>query len=138
MTSADGPSWTIAQIAEEFGVTHRTVRHYEQLGLLSPERRGTARVYRRRDRIRMELIMRGRRLGFGLDEIRRIIDMYDEQPGEEGQLRYLLAQIARQRLELEERRRDIELTLTELDRVEERCLEDLARIARRPQDVPAT
>jgi DNA-binding transcriptional MerR regulator len=137
MTSADDPSWTIAQIAQEFGVTHRTVRHYEQLGLLSPERRGTVRVYRRRDRIRMELIMRGRRLGFGLDEIRRIIDMYDEQPGEEGQLRYLLAQIARQRVELEERRRDIELTLTELDRVEERCLEDLARIARRPQDVPA-
>jgi DNA-binding transcriptional MerR regulator len=129
MTSADTQTWTIAQIAEEFGVTHRTVRHYEQLGLLSPERRGTARVYRRRDRIRMELIMRGRRLGFGLDEIRRIIDMYDEQPGEEGQLRYLLDQISRQRAALEARRRDIEKTLTELDRVEARCREDLARLS---------
>ena len=136
MTSADAQTWTIAQIAEEFGVTHRTVRHYEQLGLLSPERRGTARVYRRRDRIRMELIMRGRRLGFGLDEIRRIIDMYDEQPGEEGQLRYLLDQISRQRAALEARRRDIEKTLAELDRVERRCLEDLDQLTR-AEDVPA-
>lgn len=121
-------TWTIGQIAQEFDVTHRTVRHYEELGLISPERRGTVRVYHRRDRIRMELIMRGRRLGFPLEEIRRIIDMYDQQPGEAGQLRYLLDQIAAQRADLEARRRDIDQTLVELDRVEGRCREDLAAL----------
>lgn len=121
-------TWTIGQIAQEFDVTHRTVRHYEELGLISPERRGTVRVYHRRDRIRMELIMRGRRLGFPLEEIRRIIDMYDQQPGEAGQLRYLLDQIAAQRADLEARRRDIDQTLVELDRVEGRCREDLATL----------
>lgn len=123
-------TWTIAQIAQEFDVTHRTVRHYEELGLLSPTRRGTVRVYQRRDRIRMALIMRGRRLGFGLDEIRRIIDMYDEQPGEEGQLRYLLDRIADQQAELESRRKDIEDSLTELRAVASRCREDLAQLER--------
>ena len=81
-----GRTWTIAEVAEQFGVTHRTVRHYEDLGLISPERRGTTRVYHRRDRTRLNLILRGKRLGFPLEEIRTIIDMYDEQPGEAGQL----------------------------------------------------
>ena len=56
-------TWTIAQVADEFGVTHRTVRHYEELGLISPERDGTRRIYRRRDRTRLNLILRGKRLG---------------------------------------------------------------------------
>jgi DNA-binding transcriptional MerR regulator len=134
--AGDGRTWTIAEVAEQFGVTHRTVRHYEELGLISPERRGTARVYRRRDRIRMELIMRGRRLGFGLDEIRRIIDMYDETPGEVGQLRYLLEQIERQRADLESRRRDLEAALAELDAVEARCRADLDRLTPHADSTP--
>ena len=77
---------TIAEVAEEFGVTHRTLRHYESLGLLSPERRGTQRIFHRRDRVRLDLVLRGRRLGFPLEEIRRIVDMYDDHPGERGQL----------------------------------------------------
>src|SRR6478736_7421436 len=101
-----GRTWSIAQVAEEFGVTHRTVRHYEELGLISPERRGTQRVYHRRDRTRLNLILRGKRLGFPLEEIRKIVDMYDEQPGEAGQLTYLLDQIGDRRLELERRRKD--------------------------------
>jgi DNA-binding transcriptional MerR regulator len=121
-------SWTIAQIADEFGVTHRTVRHYEDLGLLSPERRGLNRVYHRRDRTRLNLILRGKRLGFPLEEIRKIVDMYDEQPGEAGQLTYLLDQIGDRRLELERRRKDIEDSLTELDDLERRCREDLRRL----------
>ena len=74
-------SWTIAQVADEFGVTHRTVRHYEDLGLLSPERRGLNRIYHRRDRTRLNLILRGKRLGFPLEEIRTIIDLYDAPRG---------------------------------------------------------
>ena len=70
-------TWSIAQVAAEFGVTHRTVRHYEDLGLISPERHGTRRVFHRRDRTRLALILRGKRLGFPLEEIRTIIDLYD-------------------------------------------------------------
>lgn len=70
-------TWTIAQVSDDFDVTHRTVRHYEDLGLLTPERRGTQRVYRRRDRTRLALILRGKRLGFPLEQIRTIIDLYD-------------------------------------------------------------
>ncbi|MGH3330181.1 MAG: MerR family transcriptional regulator [Nocardioidaceae bacterium] len=121
-------TWSIAEVSEEYGVTLRTIRHYEDVGLLSPERRGTTRVFHHRDRIRLELILRGKRLGFSLDEISKIVNMYDEQPGEAGQLGYLLEQIQVRRRELEQRRRDIEETLDELDRVERRCHEDLARL----------
>jgi DNA-binding transcriptional MerR regulator len=120
-----GSTWTIAEVAEQFGITHRTVRHYEDLGLIAPERRGTTRVYHRRDRTRLNLILRGKRLGFPLEEIRTIIDMYDEQPGEAGQLTYLLGQIGDRRAELERRRQDIEDSLTELADLERRCEDDL-------------
>jgi DNA-binding transcriptional MerR regulator len=118
--------WTIAELAREFGVTHRTIRFYEDRGLLTPERIGTRRVYHPRDRVRLALVLRGKRLGFDLAEIARIVDMYDQEPGEEGQLRYLLAQIERRRAELEQRRRDIDQTLAELEVVERRCREALA------------
>ena len=120
-------TWTIGELAVEFGVTHRTIRFYEDQGLISPERRGTARVFHPRDRVRLGLVLRGKRLGFDLTEIRRIVDMYDQAPGEDGQLRYLLEQIAARRAELEQRRRDIETTLAELDDVERRCQEALDR-----------
>ncbi|CAA9351838.1 MAG: Transcriptional regulator, MerR family [uncultured Nocardioidaceae bacterium] len=129
----DQQTWSIAALAEEYGVTLRTIRHYEELGLLSPDRLGTARVFRRRDRVRLALILRGRRLGFSLEEIATIVNMYDEQPGEAGQLHYLLDQIGIRRAELEQRRRDIEDTLAELARVEARCHEDLDRLSGRPR-----
>ena len=125
-------TWSITDLAEEYGVTLRTLRHYEEVGLLSPERRGTQRVFHNRDRIRLELILRGKRLGFSLEEIARIVNMYDEQPGEAGQLEYLLDQIAVRRAELEQRRRDIEETLAELDAVEQRCREDLSALTSGP------
>lgn len=119
------PTWTITELAHEYAVTLRTLRHYEDLGLLHPERVGTRRVYRQRDRVRLELILRGKRLGFSLEEIAVIVNMYDEPPGEEGQLRYLVSQCDVRRAELEQRRRDIDATLAELDRVEARCRDDL-------------
>ena len=118
-------TWSIAELSEEFGVTHRAIRFYEDRGLINPQRRGTQRIFHARDRVRLELVLRGKRLGFGLEEIRRIIDMYDSAPGESGQLRYLLDQITVRRAELEQRRRDIEVTLAELDSVERRCQETL-------------
>ena len=126
MTS--GPEWTIAQIADHFGVTHRTIRHYEDLGLISPERRGTQRVYHRRDRTRLNLILRGKRLGFPLEEIRTIIDLFDAPRGRRAQLEYVLGQIDERRTDLEQRRKDIEDAISELGEFERRCREDLGRL----------
>jgi len=121
-------SWTIAQIADEFGVTHRTVRHYEDLGLLSPERRGLNHVYHRRDRTRLNLILRGKRLGFPLEEIRTIIDLYDAPRGRASQLEYVLSQVDERRVDLERRRRDLDDALKELDAFEDSCRSDLTRL----------
>ena len=127
-------TWTIAEIADEFGITHRTVRYYEDKGLVTPERRGTLRVFHPRDRTRLRLVLRGKRLGFPLDEIRTIVDMYDQQPGESGQLSYLLDQIDERRGDLWLRRRDIDAALAELDDLERRCRTDLARLAAEPEE----
>jgi DNA-binding transcriptional MerR regulator len=122
------PSWSIREVADEFDVTHRTVRHYEDLGLISPERRGTTRIYRRRDRTRLALILRGKRLGFPLEEIRTIIDLYDRPRGRASQLEYVLGQIDERRTDLEQRRRDLEDALAELEEFERRCRSDLDRL----------
>jgi DNA-binding transcriptional MerR regulator len=128
LDSAVDQSWTIREIADEFEVTHRTVRHYEELGLITPERRGTTRVYHRRDRTRLALILRGKRLGFPLEEIRTIIDLYDRPRGKASQLEYVLGQIDERRSDLEQRRRDLEDALTELGEFERRCRADLDRL----------
>src|SRR5215470_14186477 len=73
--------FTITQLSREFDVTTRTIRFYEDEGLLAPERRGQARIYGPRDRVRLRLILRGKRLGFSLSEIKEILDLYDREPG---------------------------------------------------------
>lgn len=127
-TEASEQTWTIREIAEEFDVTHRTVRHYEELGLISPERHGTTRIYHRRDKTRLGLILRGKRLGFPLEEIRTIIDLYDAPRGRRSQLEYVLGQIDERRTDLEQRRRDLDAALGELDRFEDSCRKDLSRL----------
>ncbi len=124
----DDRTWTITSMADEFGVTLRTIRHYEDVGLIAPERRGTSRLFHPRDRIRLQLVLRGKRLGFSLPQIRTIVNMYDEQPGEAGQLEYLLTQIEVRRSELEQMRRDVDETMTELELVERRCRQDLTAL----------
>jgi DNA-binding transcriptional MerR regulator len=124
----DDPSWTISQLAEEFGVTLRTIRHYEDVGLLSPARRGTIRVFDTRQRIRLQLVLRGKRLGFSLPEIATIVNMYDDQPGEAGQLQYMVVEIVVLGFEVVQMRLLFELTMTELAHVERRCREDLAAL----------
>ena len=123
-----GPTWTIAQIADEFDVTHRAVRHYEDLGLISPERRGTQRIYLRRDRTRLNLILRGKRLGFPLEEIRTIINLFDAPRGRRAQLEYVLGQIDERRADLEQRRKDVQDAISELGEFERRCREDLSKL----------
>ena len=129
-TADEEGTWTIGQVADEFAITHRAVRHYEDLGLISPERRSTVRIYHRRDRTRLNLILRGKRLGFPLEEIRTIINLYDEPRGQVSQLSYVLDQIHDRRADLERRRRDIEDALKELVEFERRCHDDLLALGR--------
>jgi len=120
---------TIADLVRDFGVTARTIRFYEAEGMLSPERVGQQRLYHPRDRVRLTLILRGKRLGFTLAEIREIIDLYHADPGELGQLHHFLDKIEERRVDLEQKRRDIDLILTELDAVERTCRSRLADLA---------
>ena len=121
-----GDIFSITDLAREFDVTTRTIRHYEAEGLLAPARRGTTRIYGPRDRVRLKLIMRGKRLGFTLQDIREIIDLYDAKEGEAGQLRYFLEKIGDRRATLERQREDISILLGELKTIEAQCAALLA------------
>lgn len=118
----------IGDLAREFAVTARTLRHYEDEGLLTPLRDGRKRLYRPRDRVRLKLILRGKRLGFSLRDIAEIIDLYDAPAGEAGQLDRLLSRIAARRGDLESKRRDIEAALAHLESVAADCERRLAAL----------
>ncbi len=127
--------YSIGDLAREFEVTPRTIRFYEDQGLLSPGRSGQNRVYTTRDRTRLKLILRGKRLGFSLSEIRGILDLYDAPGGEVSQLRYFIAKIHQRRQTLLRQREDLEAVLRELDDIEAQCERLLADKTRstRPQ-----
>jgi DNA-binding transcriptional MerR regulator len=120
--------YTITELTREFGVSTRTLRFYEDEGLIQPERRGRTRLFRPTDRRLIQEILRGRRIGFTIAEIRDIIRVYKDPPGEVGQLELLMAKVSEKREDLRQKRRDIEETLAELDNVEEACLTRLAEI----------
>ena len=115
-------SFGIRDLTREFGVTARTIRHYEEIGLLSPERRGQTRVYSPADFTRLKLILRGKRLGLSLEESRQIIQMYDPAAGNRPQLERLLERLREQRDALIARRRDLDAMLRELEDAEAGCL----------------
>ena len=120
--------YTITELTREFCVSTRTLRFYEDEGLVQPERRGRTRLFRQADRRLIQEILRGRRIGFTIAEIREIIQVYKDPPGEEGQLKLLMKRVDEKRNELRQKRKDIEETLNELDNVEEACLTRLAEI----------
>ena len=123
-------TYSISDLAREFQVTPRTLRFYEDQAMLTPLRDGQRRIYRTRDRTRLKLILRGRRLGFPLAQIREMIDLYDTPTdGEARQLELLIGRIETRRRELLQKREDIDLTLDELEAVAAGCharLEELA------------
>jgi len=120
--------YSITELTREFGVSTRTLRFYEDEGLLHPERRGRTRLYRAADRHLLQEILRGRRIGFTVAEIREIIHVYKEPPGEIGQLKLMMKKIDEKRDELRQKRRDIDETLAELDNAEETCLTRMVEI----------
>lgn len=123
-----GEFFTITELTREFGVSTRTIRFYEDEGLIKPLRRGRTRLFRPSDRRLLSFILRGKRLGFSIAEIREILNMYKAPPGEEGQLRLLIQRVNEKRGQLEQKRRDIEETLRELDQAEEASLARLAEL----------
>ena len=120
--------YTITELTREFGISTRTLRFYEDEGLIQPVRRGRTRLFRPADRVLIKQILRGKRLGFSIAEIREIIQMYKAPPGEVGQLRTIINKAADKREELRQKRKDIEDTLAELEQVEEACLGRLAEL----------
>jgi DNA-binding transcriptional MerR regulator len=122
-------TWTVGELAHELGVTTRTLRHYEAEGLVAPRRAGQNRVYTARDRARLRLILRGRRLGMTLAECREIVDMYDgADSSEKRQLTTLLGRLDEIAADLRRRQDDLRRTLSEVDDVAALCRRRLAEL----------
>jgi DNA-binding transcriptional MerR regulator len=118
--------FTVNQLAEDLGVTPRAIRFYEAKGLIAPRRAGTTRVFGRPDRARLLLVLRGKRLGFSLAEIREYLDLYDADRSQLSQVGPLLARTRQRIAKLEQQRRDLDQTLAELHEVARQAAEALA------------
>lgn len=119
-------TWTISQLAQEFSITPRTIRFYEDQGIVSPGREGRSRVYHSRDRTRLRLALRGKRLGLQLSEILSLIDMYDGPGDTVAQLQHYMNVLSQHRQMLEQQRTDLEQTLAEIEAQQAHCEELLA------------
>jgi len=123
-------TYTIGDLANEFDITTRTIRFYEEKGYLSPKRNGTRRIYSAMDRTALRLILRGKRLGLSLDETADMIQMYGSPGGNRKQLEIFLTRIGEKRAELENKRKDLEVMLNDLQGVEEKCQLALAQYSK--------
>lgn len=122
---------TITELAQEFDITPRAIRFYEDMGLLSPAREGRNRVYSHRDRTRLKLTLRGKRLGLSLQEIKQLVDMYESPDDTTPQIKAFLDVLRLHREQLEQQKDDIEVTLAEIAQHEARCRTMLAAAAPR-------
>lgn len=113
--------YTIGELADEFGITTRTIRFYEARGLISPERKGTNRSYSRRNRARLMLILRGKNLGFTLEDIAEYLALYDADPGQLAQTKMLLSKVEDMVEDLIKKRADIDRTLRDLKELRAKC-----------------
>jgi DNA-binding transcriptional MerR regulator len=127
--SKDERSYTITELAQEFDITPRAIRFYEDMGLLEPTRSGRNRVYSQRDRTRLKLTLRGKRLGFTLSEIRDLVTMYESPADTGAQLEAFRSALAQHRCQLEQQLEDLQVTLAELTQHEHRCAQLLAERA---------
>ena len=129
--------FSISDLAREFSITPRTLRFYEDQGLISPQREGRTRVFSRRDRTRLKLALRGKRLGFSLAEIGYLIGMYDTAHDKNTQLTEFLNGLAQRKAALLQQREDIEAILQEVSTFEEQCQALLLRQKNTPKPTPA-
>ncbi len=120
-------TFTISDLAREFAITPRTIRFWEDQGILAPEREGSKRVFTRRDRARLKMALRGKRLGLSLAEIKDLIGMYASTEDETPQLVECLRVMAKRREALEQQREDIEAMLAEISLFEQQCQQELVR-----------
>lgn len=121
-------TFTIGELAKEFDITTRSIRFYEDQGLLSPLREGQKRIYSPRDKVRLKLILRGKRLGFSLAETGRLFDLYDVDKSSETQLTTILNIISEKKADLKQQLEDINVVLLELENLENNCLTTLNSI----------
>ena len=122
MTNRFNEVMTVTELARETGVTARAIRFYESKGLLNPQRAGTTRIYTHRERGRLQLILRGKRLGFSLTDIGDYLNLYDADPTQQDQIMLLLAKVDARIKELESQKIDLEASLTELSAVKDQAL----------------
>ncbi|HCM0975978.1 TPA: MerR family DNA-binding transcriptional regulator [Vibrio parahaemolyticus] len=113
-------TFKISELAKEFDITTRSIRFYEDLGLLTPERKGNTRIYNGRDRIRLKLILRGKRLGFSLADIKELFELYDTDQSTE-QLNYMIRLIEEKKAALQQQSNDIQAVMMELNAAQLRC-----------------
>ncbi len=125
--SQTGPTFAISDLAREFDITPRTIRFWEDQGILSPQREGNKRVFTRRDRARLKMALRGKRLGLSLAEIKDLIGMYASTEDETPQLLECLRIMDRRRAALQQQREDIEAMLGEIAQFETLCQDELTR-----------
>ena len=122
-------TYSISELAQEFDVTTRSVRFYEDQGLLKPSRRGQTRIFSSKDRVRLKLTLRGKRMGLSLAETKELFDLWDETTsGNEKQLMLMLETIKRRRESLEQQKEDIAIVEMEMENAEARCLEALKEL----------
>lgn len=119
--AAPDPTYSISDLSKEFDITTRTIRFYESRGLIQPERIGTMRRYSKRDRARLILILRGRNLGFTVEDVGQYLALYDADPGQKAQTQLLLDKILAAIANLEIKRTDIERALEDLNEIRQRC-----------------
>lgn len=115
-------AYSISELAREFEVTPRAIRFYEEKGLLCPGRNGSTRVFSPADRVRLKLILRGKKIGFSLEESRDIIEMYEPETANTRQLESLLRKIQEKRIQLEQQKKEINTMLKDLKKTEAVCL----------------
>jgi DNA-binding transcriptional MerR regulator len=125
--SQTGPTFAISDLAREFEITPRTIRFWEDQGILAPQREGSKRIFTRRDRARLKMALRGKRLGLSLAEIKDLIGMYSSTEDETPQLLECLRVMEKRRLALEQQREDIEAMLAEISQFETQCQQELIR-----------
>lgn len=124
----DARTFSISELAREFDVTTRSIRFYEDQGLLNPTRQGLTRIYSRQDRVRLKLTLRGKRLGFSLADIRELFDLYDADKSSRSQLQTMLGLVADKRETLQQQLEDIQMVLLELEAAEQRCRQALGQL----------